>query len=67
MQVRIEPGFQADAIIVGGGLAGLIAANLAARDDRSVLVLERASELGGRAATHVERDIHFNLGPHALY
>jgi phytoene dehydrogenase-like protein len=67
MQDPIDTGFQPDAIIVGGGLAGLIAANLIARAGRSVSLLERSSELGGRAATHVERDIHFNLGPHALY
>ena len=67
MHDRVDPGFQADAIIVGGGLAGLFAANLTARAGRSVLVLERSSTLGGRTATRVERDIHFNLGPHALY
>ena len=57
----------ADLIVVGGGLAGLSAAALVAREGRSVVVLERASHLGGRAATHVRQGIHFNLGPHALY
>jgi phytoene dehydrogenase-like protein len=56
-----------DLIVIGGGLAGLAAATLVALGGRSVLLLERARELGGRAATHVEEDIHFNLGPHALY
>ncbi len=67
MQNPVDTDFQSDAIVVGGGLAGLITANLVARSGRSVTVLERSSELGGRAATHVDRDIHFNLGPHALY
>ena len=58
---------EVDLIVVGGGLAGLTAATLVARAGRSVIVLERASELGGRAITHVEHDIHFNLGPHPLY
>src|SRR5262249_55984979 len=40
---------------------------LLARAGRSVRVLERASHLGGRAATTIERGVHFNLGPHALY
>jgi phytoene dehydrogenase-like protein len=57
----------ADLLVVGGGLAGLSAAALVARAGRSVIVLERAGHLGGRAATHVDRGIHFNLGPHALY
>ena len=58
---------EVDLIVVGGGLAGLTAATLVARAGRSVIVLERASELGGRAITLVEHDIRFNMGPHALY
>jgi phytoene dehydrogenase-like protein len=58
---------RADLIVVGGGLAGLIAAALAAREGRSVVVLEKAARPGGRAATHVRDGVHFNLGPHALY
>jgi phytoene dehydrogenase-like protein len=57
----------ADVIIVGGGLAGLSAAALLARAGRSVIVIEQAGRLGGRACTHVRDDIHWNLGPHALY
>src|SRR4051812_27120641 len=57
----------ADLIVVGGGLAGLTAAALVAREGRSVVMLERAARLGGRAATHVREGVHFNLGPHALY
>src|SRR5437016_6311452 len=37
-----------DLIVVGGGLAGLTAAALVAREGRSVAVLERAGHLGGR-------------------
>jgi|SRR5581483_3909002 len=54
-------------IIVGGGLAGLTAANaLAGRGDR-VTVLEQSERLGGRATTREEQGYRFNLGPHALY
>lgn len=56
-----------DVIVVGGGLAGLTAAAVAARAGRRVRVFERAPGLGGRAATHVEAGFSFNLGPHALY
>ena len=59
--------FDADVIVVGGGLAGLSAAALVARAGRSVIVVEKSSHLGGRAATHVRDEIHWNLGPHALY
>lgn len=56
-----------DLIVVGGGLAGLMAAALGARAGRKVVVLERSSRPGGRAITQVDGGIHFNLGPHALY
>ena len=57
----------ADVIIVGGGLAGLSAATLLARAGQSVIVFEQAGRLGGRACTHVRDEVHWNLGPHALY
>lgn len=54
-------------VVVGGGLAGLAAATLLARGGRAVTVLEQASDLGGRARTHLRSGFRFNLGPHALY
>ena len=57
----------ADVLVVGGGLAGLSAAALVAQAGRSVIVIEQAGHLGGRASTHVRDEIHWNLGPHALY
>lgn len=54
-------------VIIGGGLAGLIAAVTLARDGAEVLVLDGAADAGGRARTH-ERDGYFlNQGAHALY
>ncbi len=55
-----------DAVIVGGGLAGLAAAAYLARSGRRVAVFD-SGPLGGRARTEI-RDGHcFNLGAHALY
>lgn len=56
-----------DLVVVGGGLAGLTAAALVARQGKSVLVLEKSNHLGGRAITNVQAGVQFNLGPHALY
>jgi phytoene dehydrogenase-like protein len=56
-----------DVAVIGGGLAGLAAAGLLAKRGLDVVLLERASELGGRAGTRVEDGFYFNEGPHALY
>jgi phytoene dehydrogenase-like protein len=56
-----------DAVIVGGGLAGLTAASYLARGGRSVLLLEKSSQLGGRAITTERHGFLFNRGIHALY
>ncbi len=56
-----------DVIVVGGGLAGLTAANLLVDSGLSVVLLEAVPSLGGRASTD-ERDGHLlNRGGHAIY
>ena len=54
-------------VIIGGGIAGLVAATSIAKAGAPVVLLERASSLGGRAATREKLGFSFNLGPHALY
>ncbi len=54
-------------IIIGGGIAGLTAANFIARSGQKVTVLEKAKKIGGRAQTQDRQQYKFNLGPHALY
>ncbi len=56
-----------DAVVVGGGLAGLAAATFLARAGHTVTVLESRSELGGRATTEDRGGYLFNQGAHALY
>jgi hypothetical protein len=52
--------------VIGGGLAGLIAAIEAAERGAPVRVLEARRRLGGRAST-APGPYGANLGPHALY
>ena len=56
-----------EVVVVGGGLAGLIAANYVADGGYRVKLLEARSRLGGRASTDERNGFHFNQGPHALY
>jgi hypothetical protein len=52
--------------VIGGGLAGLIAATECAEAGVPTRVLEARSHLGGRATTR-PGDWRTNLGPHAFY
>ena len=56
-----------DVAVVGGGVAGLTAACYLARAGLEVTVFEKASSLGGRAATRESDGFMFNRGIHALY
>lgn len=56
-----------NAIVVGGGLAGLTAANYLANAGLNVRLLEKSKLLGGRGQTIRKHGFHMNLGPHALY
>ncbi|MCC3374221.1 NAD(P)/FAD-dependent oxidoreductase [Cohnella sp. REN36] len=58
---------QYDVVIVGGGLAGLTTSIYLAKAGLSVMVLEKAKQLGGRSLTVNKSGALLNLGVHALY
>lgn len=57
----------AEIIVIGGGLCGLLAATQAARAGARVILLESAAQFGGRARTRAIDGFRFNQGAHALY
>ncbi|HZP40117.1 MAG TPA: FAD-dependent oxidoreductase [Candidatus Binatia bacterium] len=68
MATRVSnPSRPLDVAVVGGGVAGLVTATLAARSGLRVALWEKAHELGGRAASRTRDGVVFNMGPHALY
>lgn len=55
------------AFVIGGGVSGLAAGELLAREGFHVTVFEATERTGGMAAT-IERDgFRFDMGPHKLY
>lgn len=58
--------YKYDVAIIGGGLAGLTAANFLVREGKKVVVLEKSNRVGGRAITNNKNGVLMNLGAHAL-
>ncbi|WP_088012368.1 NAD(P)/FAD-dependent oxidoreductase [Gottfriedia acidiceleris] len=56
-----------DVTVLGGGIAGLTASIYLAQSGKKVLLLDKASKLGGRGISNSIGDAHLNLGAHALY
>ena len=59
-------GFDADVVVVGAGLGGLVAATVAARAGASVALCDVRAP-GGRARSEEREGFVLNQGPHALY
>lgn len=52
-----------NAVVIGGGLSGLATASLLAKQGWKVTVLEKNSELGGRARVRRKNGFTFDMGP----
>lgn len=50
-------------VVIGAGISGLATAALAAQDGHDVTILERLSQVGGRAATRADDGFLFDTGP----
>ncbi|MGB3259300.1 phytoene desaturase family protein [Paenisporosarcina sp.] len=58
--------YKYDVAIIGGGLAGMTAANFLVKEGKKVVVLEKSNRVGGRAITNNKNGVLMNLGVHAL-
>lgn len=57
---------QLDVAIISGGIAGLVAAIDLAQAGKSVVLLEKSSQFGGRAISVKKNGATFDLGGHAI-
>ncbi|WP_430908402.1 phytoene desaturase family protein [Maribacter sp. 2-571] len=55
-----------DVVIIGSGMGGLVAANILAREGKSVCVLEKNNQFGGNLQTFVREKTIFDTGVHYL-
>jgi phytoene dehydrogenase-like protein len=56
-----------DAVVIGGGIAGLATGALLAKQGKRVTVLEKGNQPGGRAYCYTDKGFVLNYGPHAMY
>lgn len=55
-----------DAIIVGAGISGLLAALALSKEGKNVLIIEKSNILGGNCRTYEIDGYHVDTGPHAI-
>lgn len=57
---------QRDVIVVGAGISGLLTALALSKEGKSVLVLERESEIGGMCRSYMVEGYQVDTGPHII-
>jgi len=55
-----------DAIVIGGGISGLLSSLILSREGKKVLILEKNSVLGGNCRTYEIDGYFVDTGPHAI-
>ena len=55
-----------DAIIIGGGISGLLTALALCKEKKNVLVIEKNDYVGGNCRTYEINGYHMDTGPHAI-
>ena len=55
-----------DAIIIGGGISGLLMALALCKEKKNVLIIEKSNCLGGNCRTYEIDGYHMDTGPHAI-
>ena len=55
-----------DAIVVGAGISGLLAALALSKEGKKVLIIEKSDVLGGNCRTYNINGYHIDTGPHAI-
>ena len=55
-----------DVVVIGAGAAGLSAGALLAKEGKSVLVVDRSKDLGGRAMQVPDEGFRINIGGHLV-
>ncbi len=55
-----------DAIVVGAGISGLLAALALGKEGKKTLIIEKSGILGGNCRTYETDGYHIDTGPHAI-
>ena len=55
-----------DAIVIGGGISGILISLALSREGKSVLIIEKSNIMGGNCRTYEIDGYHVDTGPHAI-